>query len=119
MRRPLKTSGFLYRLYFLQFHSLLSLCASYFWILKAAKKQVSRTKRENLQKTNEKSAPARAMQNCKAIKTIGFVLSVFIVSWIPSLVVLIVDYVRSSGNCVHHKLAYVVWPWMEAVELTS
>ena len=59
------------------------------------------------------------MQNCKAIKAIGFVLSVFIVSWMPSLVVSIVDCVRSSDKCVHHKLAYVVWPWIEAVGLTS
>ena len=37
----------------------------------------------------------------------------------PSLVVSIVDYVKSSDKCVDHKLAYVVWPWIEAVGLTS
>ena len=97
--------------------TVVTLC--YFAIFKAARNQANRTKRENLQKTSEKNAPVRAMQNYKAIKTIGFVLGVFIVSWMPSLVVSIVDYVRSSDKCVDHKLAYVVWPWIEAVGLTS
>ena len=97
--------------------TVVTLC--YFAIFKAARKQANRTKREHLQKTNEKNAPVRAMQNCKAIKTIGFVLGVFIVSWMPSLVVLIVEYVTASDKCVYHKLTYVVWPWIEAVGLTS
>ena len=59
------------------------------------------------------------MQNYKAIKTIGFVLGVFIVSWMPSLVVSVVDYVTASDKCVDHKLAYVVWPWIEAIAFTS
>ena len=37
----------------------------------------------------------------------------------PSLVVLIVEYVTASDKCVYHKLTYVVWPWIEAVGLTS
>ena len=97
--------------------TVVTLC--YFAIFKAARKQANRTKRENHQKTNEKNAPVRAMQNYKAIKTIGFVLGVFIVSWMPSLVVLIVEYVTASDECVYHKLTYVVWPWIEAVGLTS
>ena len=97
--------------------TVVTLC--YFAIFKAARKQANRTKRENLQKTNEKNAPVRAMQNYKAIKTIGFVLGVFLFSWMPSLVVSIVDYVKSSDKCVDHKLTYVVWPWIEAVGLTS
>ena len=39
--------------------------------------------RENHQTSNENNAPVRAMQNYKAIKTVGFVLGVFIVSWMP------------------------------------
>ena len=97
--------------------TVVTLC--YFAIFKAARKQASRIKRENLQNANEKNAPARAIQNYKAIKTIGFVLGVFIVSWMPSLVVSVVDYVTASDKYVDHKLAYIVWPWIEAVGLTS
>ena len=46
--------------------TVVSLC--YFSIFKAARKQASRIKRENLQNSNEMIAPARAMQNYKAIK---------------------------------------------------
>ena len=97
--------------------TVLSLC--YFSIFKATRRQASRIKRENHRNSNEMNAPARAMQNYKAIKTIGFVLGVFIVSWMPSLVVSVVDYVTASDKCVDHKLAYVVWPWIEAIAFTS
>ena len=93
--------------------TVVTLC--YFAIFKAARKQARGIKRENLQN----AAPARAMQNYKAIKTIGFVLGVFIVSWMPSLVVSIVDYVTASNKCLDHKLAYIVWPWIDALGLTS
>ena len=91
----------------------------YFSIFKAARKQANRIQRENLQHSNEMNAPVRAIQNYKAIKTIGFVLGVFIVSWMPSLVVSVVDYVTASDKCVDHRLAYVVWPWIEAIAFTS
>ena len=97
--------------------TVVTLC--YFAIFKAARKQASRIKTENLQNANERNASARAIQNYKAIKTIGFVLGVFIVSWMPSLVVSVVDYVTASDMCVDHKLSYIVWPWIEAVGLTS
>ena len=97
--------------------TVVTLC--YFAIFKAARKQASRIKRENLQNANERNASARALQNYKAIKTIGFVLGVFIVSWMPSLVVSVVDYVTASDQCVDHKLVYIVWPWIDAVGLTS
>ena len=97
--------------------TVVTLC--YFWIFTVARKQASRIKRENLQNSNGINAPSRTTQNYKAIKTIGFVLGVFIVSWMPSLVVSVVDYVTASDKCVDRKLAYVVWPWIEAVGLTS
>jgi len=97
--------------------TIVTLC--YFFIFKAARKQASRIKRENVQNSDEMNVPLRAMQNYKAIKTIGFVLGVFIVSWLPSLVVSVVDYVTASDKCVDHKLAYVVWPWIEAIAFTS
>ena len=97
--------------------TVVTLC--YFAIFKAAMKQANRIKRENLQKTNEMNSPGCAMQNFKAIKTIGFVLGVFIVSWMPSSVLSVVDYVTASDECADRKLAYVVWPWIVAVGLTS
>ena len=118
MRRLLTTSGFLYRFYFFAIPlTVVTLC--YFWIFKVAKKQASRIKRENLQTSNEMNCPLRAAQNHKAIKTIGFVLDVFIVSWMPSLVVSVVDYVTASDKCFANKLVCIVWPWLAAVGLTS
>ena len=97
--------------------TVVTLC--YFWIFTVARIQASRIKRENLQNSNEINAPVRAIQNYKAIRTIGFVLGVFIVSWMPSLVLSVVDYVTASDTCFDNKLAYVVWPWLAAVGLTS
>ena len=97
--------------------TVVTLC--YFWIFKVAKKQASRVKRENLQNSNETNCPVRAVQNNKAMKTIGFVLGVFIVSWMPSLVLSVVDYVTASDKCFANKLVYTVWPWLAAVGLTS
>ena len=90
----------------------------YFWIFKAARKQSRRIRRQSLHNFDKINTPQNT-QNYKAIKTIGFVLGVFIVSWMPSLVVSVVDYVTASDKCVDHKLAYVVWPWIEAIAFTS
>ena len=57
--------------------TVVTLC--YFCIFKAARKQANRIKRENHPNSNEKSVPARAMQNYKAMKSIGFCL-VFLLS---------------------------------------
>ena len=92
--------------------TVVTLC--YFWIFKAAKKQSRRIRRESHQSLNDNTP-----QNYKAIKTIGFVLSAYIVSWMPSVVVSVVDYVTASDKCIDHRLAYVVWPWIEAMAFTS
>jgi len=65
------------------------------------------------------NASVRAIQNYKAIKTIGLLLGVFLVSWLPSLVVSVVYYVTASDKCQDIKLLYVVWPWIVTVGLTS
>ena len=65
------------------------------------------------------NSPVRTIQNHKAIKTIGFVLGVFIVSWMPSLVLSVVHYVTASDECFYNKLLYFVSPWLAAVALTS
>jgi len=97
--------------------TVVTLC--YIWIFTVARKQASRIKRENLQNSNEMNTPVRVIKNYKAIKTIGFALGVFIVSWMPSLVVSVVEYVTANDKCFQDKLLYVVWPWIVAVGLTS
>jgi len=97
--------------------TVVTLC--YIWVFTVARKQASRIKREILQNSNEMNASVRAIQNYKAMKTIGLILGVFLVSWLPSLVVSVVDYVIASDKCFYDKLLYVVWPWIEAVGLTS
>ncbi|XP_078368990.1 trace amine-associated receptor 7e-like [Oculina patagonica] len=97
---------------------VVTLC--YFWIFKVARKQARRISRDIHQNFDDNNTPIRALQNYKAIKTIGFVLGVFIVSWMPSLLVSLVDYFTSiNDQCYDYKLAYVVWPWIEAIALTS
>jgi len=98
--------------------TVVTLC--YIWVFTVARKQAKKIKRENLQKSlNEMNASVRSIQNYKAMKTIGLVLGVFIVSWLPSLVVAVVGYVTASDKCQDHKLTYVVWPWILTVGLTS
>ena len=112
-------AGFWFSLSFIFFAvplTVVTLC--YFWIFKVAKKQASRIKGENLQNSNEMNCPVRAVRNHKAIKTIGLVLGVFIVSWMPSLVLSVVYYVTASDKCFANKLV-LVWPWLNAVALTS
>ena len=97
--------------------SVVTFC--YVCIFKAARIQATTIRRQNQLADNVKKPP-RAMQNYKAIKTIGFVLGVFIVSWMPSLVVSAADYFLSvNDQCIAHKLSYVVWPWIEAIAFTS
>ena len=96
---------------------VVTLC--YFWIFKVAKKQASRIKGENLQNSKEMNCPVRAIQNHKAIKTIGLVLGVFIASWLPSLALSVVYYVTASDKCFSNKVVYIVWPWLDAVGWTS
>ena len=97
--------------------TVVTLC--YFWIFKVAKKQARRINEENLQNSNEMNCPVRAVQNHKAIKTIGFVLGVFIASWLPSLALSVVYYVTASDKCFSNKVVYIVWPWLDAVAWTS
>ena len=65
------------------------------------------------------SFPSRIIQNYKAIKTIGFVLGVFVVSWMPCLVLSIVHEFSASDPCTDEKLYDAAWPWIEAVALSS
>ena len=93
----------------------------YFWIFKAASNQARRMTGGNKHRADERRStfPNRIMQNFKAIKTIGFVLGVFVVSWMPCLVLSIVHEFSASDPCTHEKLYDAAWPWIEAVALSS
>ena len=86
--------------------ALVTLC--YVWIYKAARKQATAMRRVT-----------HAAGNYKAIKTVGFVLGVFLASWMPSFVVSVLHYLPATDSCVEHKLYTVVWPWIEAIAFTS
>ena len=86
---------------------------------KIVRKQPRKIKKENLQNSAENNTSTRAIQNYKAIKTIGFALVVFIVPWMPSLVATVVGYLTAADKCLDNKLAYVVWPWISAIRFTS
>ena len=90
----------------------------YFWIFQAVRKQMRKMAVERHQNSAENNTPRRARQNHKAIKTIGFVLGVFIVSWMPSLVISVVSY-AAADECLRYRLEYVVWPWIAAIGFTS
>jgi len=97
--------------------TVVTLC--YIWVFTVARKQASQIKRENLQNFKEMNASVRAIQNYKAMKTIGLVLGVFLVSWLPSVVVSVLDFVIAGDKCLYDKQFYVVWPWIVTVGLTS
>ena len=93
--------------------ALITLC--YLWIYKAARKQATAIRRV----TQTGGQPTLAVEHYKAIKTIGFVLGVFLASWMPYFVVSVVHHVVASDSCMDYKLYTVVWPWIEAIALTS
>ena len=99
--------------------TVVTLC--HFWIFKVARRQVQRMirRRRNHQNFDDKNTPVRAVQNYKAIKTVGCVLGVFILSWLPSLAVSFVHYFTGNDKCFYHKVLFVVWPWIEAIAFTS
>ena len=92
----------------------------YICIFKAARKQFRRILAGKNPRNYDENR-VRTMQNFKAIKTVGFVLGVCVITWMPSLAVLLVNcyYMAINQQCKDIKLNAVVWPWGEAVAFTS
>ena len=69
----------------------------------------------------DENTQIRAMKNFKAIKTVGLVLGACIITWLPSLVLLLLHfyYSKANHNCKRNRLIFVVWPWVEAIAFTS
>ena len=82
--------------------ALITLC--YFCIYKAARKQTAAIRRV----TQTGAEPTLAVKQYKAIKTIGFVLGVFLASWMPYFVVSVVHYLVASDSCMNYKLYAVL-----------
>ena len=93
----------------------------YICIFKEARKQFRRILAGQNPRNYDENVRVRTMQNFKAIKTVGFVLGVCIIAWMPSLVLLSVNcyYMAANEHCKNYKLLSVSWPWVEAIALTS
>ena len=100
---------------------LLVVCFCYILIFKLARKQFRRILlAKNIPDSGE-NVRFRVMQNFKAIKTVGFVLSACIITWMPSVVLQLVKfyYMEEEKRCRLRKLKFVESPWVEAIAFTS
>ena len=95
----------------------------YMFMFKAARRQSRRMfLSENFHSSNGNNIPRNgAMKQFKAIKTVGVILGVYIVSWMPSQVLSAVHcyYTATNHLCNDIKVDKVVWPWIEANAFTS
>ena len=100
---------------------LLVVSFCYILIFKLARKQFRRILETTNIPDSGENIRVRVVQNLKAIKTVGFVLSACIITWMPSLVLLLVRfyYIEEEKRCRLRKLTFVVSPWVEAIAFTS
>ena len=100
---------------------LLVVSFCYIIIFKLARKQFKRILlAKNIPDSGE-NIRVRVVQNLKAIKTVGFVLSACIITWMPSVVLQLVKfyYMEEEKRCRLRKLTFVVSPWVQAIAFTS
>ena len=99
---------------------LLVVSFCYIIIFKVARKQFGRVLAAKKLPDSSENIRARVTQNFKAIKTVGFVLSACIITWMPSVVLLLVDfYYAKEERCRIRKVKSVVLPWVQAIAFTS
>ena len=99
---------------------LLVVSFCYIIIFKVARKQFGRILAAKKLPDSSENIRARVTQNFKAIKTVGFVLSACIITWMPSVVLLLVDfYYAKEERCRIRKVKSVVLPWVQAIAFTS
>ena len=89
------------------------------FIFKAARTQGKRIKEERHHSNDD--TLRGVVKNFKAIKTIGLVLSVCIIKWIPCFILTIITYhyCTTKKDCPLKKLFSLAWPWVQAAVLTS
>ena len=90
-------------------------------IFKLARKQFRRILPAKKIPDSGENVRVRGMQNFKAIKTVGFVLSACIITWMPSVVLQLVTfyYIEEAKRCRLRKIKFVVSPWVQAIAFTS
>ena len=93
----------------------------YICILREARKQFRNILTGINPRNYDENIRVNTMQNFKAIKTVGVVLGLYIITWMPNLVLLLVDcyYDITNQQCKDDKLYSIVWPWVEAIAFTS
>ena len=98
---------------------ILVVILSYAFIFKAVRTQGKRIKEER-HHSNDDTLPG-VVKNFKAIKTIGLVFSVCIITWIPCFILTIITYHygTTKKDCLFEKLFSLAWPWVGATALTS
>ena len=100
---------------------LLVVSFCYIIIFKVARKQFGRILAAKKLPDSSENIRARVTQNFKAIKTVGFVLSACIITWMPSVVLQLVTfyYIEEAKRCTLRKIKFVVSPWVQAIAFTS
>ena len=100
---------------------LLVVSFCYILIFKLARKQFRRILETTNIPDSGENIRVRVVQNLKAIKTVGFVLSACIITWMPSVVLQLVKfyYMEEEKRCRLRKLKFGVSPWVEAIAFTS
>lgn len=100
---------------------LLVVSVSHILIFKLAKEQFHSTLTGENPIICNYNFRVRSMQNLKAIKTISIILGACIITWIPSLVLLLFNcHYALINNWAKICLTYhVVWPWAEAIAFTA
>ena len=100
---------------------LLVVSFCYIIIFKVARKQFGRILAAKKLPDSSENIRARVTQNFKAIKTVGFVLSACIITWMPSVVLQLVTfyYIEEAKRCRLRKIKFVVSPWVQAIAFTS
>ena len=61
------------------------------------------------------------MQNVKVVKTVSFVLGACTITWMLTLVLLLVNFYNFKANwlCPNGEIRYHIWPWVGAIAFTS
>ena len=61
------------------------------------------------------------MQNVKIVKTVSFVLGACTITWMPTLVLPLVNFYNFKANwlCHNGEIRYHIWPWVGAIAFTS
>ena len=98
---------------------LLVVSFCYILIFKLARKQFRRILETTNIPVSGENIRVRVVQNLKAIKTVGFVLSACIITWMPSVVLRSVKFYYIEEGRSRRKVISVVGLWVDAIAFTS